>query len=71
MFNFVLPILLLIIFLKFFQNKIILRVDTFFRKGFKKTNDTYGIYNFVRRPTGRAKHIQLLILFPNLQASII
>lgn len=28
------------------KNKIVLRVDTFFRKGFKKYDDNYGIYCF-------------------------
>lgn len=30
-----------------FKNKIILRFDTFFRKGFKKINDHYGVYCWV------------------------
>lgn len=28
------------------KNKIVLRVDTFFRKGFKKNDDKYGVYCF-------------------------
>lgn len=30
------------------KNKIIVRLDTLFRKGFKKYNDKYGIYAFCR-----------------------
>lgn len=37
----------LIIGVFFWKNKLIFRVDTLFRKGFKKNNDNYGIYCWV------------------------
>ena len=30
------------------KNKIVIRFDTFFRKGFSKHDDKYGIYCFAR-----------------------
>lgn len=30
------------------KNKMIIRVDTFFRKGFSKHDDKYGVYCFCR-----------------------
>lgn len=39
-------LVLIIIFIYIIKNKIILRIDTFFRKGFKKNDDDYGIYCF-------------------------
>lgn len=30
------------------KNKIVIRVDTFFRKGFEKHDDKYGVYCFCR-----------------------
>ena len=29
------------------KNHLIIRIDTFFRKGFKKINDNYGVYCYV------------------------
>lgn len=29
------------------KNKVVIKINTFFRKGFKKEEDKYGIYNFV------------------------
>lgn len=47
--------ILLIIFIFIFvalayiiKNKIVIRVDTFFRKGFEKHDDKYGVYCFCR-----------------------
>lgn len=31
------------------KNKIVFRLDTFFRKGFSKNDDDYGIYCFCRQ----------------------
>lgn len=30
------------------KNKLVIRVDTFFRKGFAKHDDKYGVYCFCR-----------------------
>lgn len=40
----IIPVALLILYI--IRNKIILRIDTFFRKGFSKHDDKYGVYCF-------------------------
>lgn len=47
MIKFILFIVVLLIAIKCFQQKIIFRIDTFFRKGFKKNNDNYGVFCWV------------------------
>lgn len=47
MFKFFALIILIVVALKCFENKIIIRFDTFFRKGFKKNNDRYGVFCWV------------------------
>lgn len=46
MITFILPIIILIICVYLIKNKLVIRIDTFFRKGFKKTKDKYGVYCF-------------------------
>lgn len=41
-------LLLIVLIAVIYKNKLIIRFDTFFRKGFKKTDDKYGVYTFVR-----------------------
>lgn len=48
MFNFIILAVLLIIVIYLYQNRIIIRVDTFFRKGFKRIKDEYGVYCWCR-----------------------
>lgn len=43
------------------KNKLVIRVDTFFRKGFAKHDDKYGVYCFCREAGRPAKHTVLLI----------
>lgn len=43
---FIVGIIIFICILYMVKNKIVLRIDTFFRKGFKKYDDNYGIYCF-------------------------
>lgn len=51
LFVFVLLIILVIFIIK---NKIVIRFDTFFRKGFEKKNDKYGVYCFCgKQGTGK------------------
>lgn len=41
----ILGVVLAIVLISYFINhKLIIRIDTFFRKGFKKIDDTYGVY---------------------------
>lgn len=47
MLQFIFILVIFIIVLKCLQNKIIIRFDTFFRKGFKKYNDRYGVFCWV------------------------
>lgn len=47
MYKLILLIIFFVIVVKLIQNKVIIRVDTFFRKGFKKNNDNYGVYCWV------------------------
>lgn len=47
MIYFILFMLSLIIILKLIQGKVIIRFDTFFRKGFKKIKDKFGCYTWV------------------------
>lgn len=47
MLQFIFILVIFIIILKCLQNKIIIRFDTFFRKGFKKYNDRYGVFCWV------------------------
>jgi len=42
----VLILFIVIVTIYFVKNRIVFRVDTFFRKGFKKNDDDYGIYTF-------------------------
>lgn len=35
------------------KNKIVIRIDTFFRKGFSKHDDNYGIYCFAGKQGDR------------------
>lgn len=44
---FILIIILIIVFSIFLNNKLIIRFDTFFRRGFKKTDDSFGVYCWV------------------------
>ena len=54
---------IVIIFLTYvIKNKMIIRFDTFFRKGFKKTNDKYGLYCFCGKQ-GDGKTISILDVF--------
>ena len=43
---FILVLIVFFIFIFMLKNKIVLRIDTFFRRGFKKYDDNYGIYCF-------------------------
>lgn len=43
---FIISMILIILVLWIIKNKIVLRIDTFFRKGFKKNDDKYGVYCF-------------------------
>lgn len=47
MLKFIFFMLLFILVIQMFSKKIIFRVDTFFRRGFKKFNDKYGIVCYV------------------------
>lgn len=47
MYKLILLVIFFVIVVKLIQNKVIIRVDTFFRKGFKKNNDNYGVYCWV------------------------
>lgn len=47
MIEFIIIMVLLVIVVKCVQNKIIIRFDTLFRKGFKKYNDKYGVFCWV------------------------
>lgn len=51
----IIPILILIIAIIYMiKNKLIIRVDTFFRKGFEKNDDKYGVYCFTgKQGTGK------------------
>ena len=42
------------------KNKIVIRVDTFFRKGFEKHDDKYGVYCFCREATATGKTYSII-----------
>lgn len=48
MFRLIFILLLIVVVMKMFQNKVIIRLDTLFRKGFRKNNDKYGVFCWVR-----------------------
>jgi len=43
---FIIGLIFIVLIIFLVKNKIVLRIDTFFRKGFKKYDDNYGIYCF-------------------------
>lgn len=45
---FILLLILIIVITYVIKNKLIIRFDTFFRKGFSKHDDKYGVYCFCR-----------------------
>lgn len=47
MIKLIVVVLVFVIVFKLIQNKVIIRFDTFFRKGFKKHNDNYGVFCWV------------------------
>lgn len=54
----ILVIILLIVFIvaiTLIRNKVLIRFDTFFRKGFTKYDDKYGVYCFCRKARRPAK----------------
>ena len=48
MFKLIIVVVVFVIVVKLIQNKVIIRFDTFFRKGFKKHSDNYGVFCWVR-----------------------
>lgn len=49
----ILFIFLVVALIYIIKNKIVIRVDTFFRKGFEKHDDKYGIYTFAGKQGDR------------------
>lgn len=43
----IISIILILIISYIIKNKLIIRFDTFLRKGFEKTSDKYGVYCYV------------------------
>jgi len=48
MFLLILFLIFIVALLYIIKNKLVIRIDTFFRKGFSKHDDKYGVYCFCR-----------------------
>lgn len=52
-------VVLVVIISYFIHNKLVIRIDTFFRKGFKKLDDKYRCLYFCRKAAEMVKHFHV------------
>ena len=53
-------IVILVIVLYCWKNRLVIRIDTIFRKGFKRIKDTYGVYSWCRQTAAIGKTLSVL-----------